>query len=83
MNLTLAVLSFAAVTGVLLLTQDDGAAAIAILLPLVALIVWLICQERIDRGFLIRVFIGALIVRILVATLIYSFHAQDFSAAML
>ena len=78
MNLTLAALSFAALTGVLLLTQGEGAGAIAILLPLVALIVWLICQERIDREFLIRVFIGALIVRILVGTLIYFFHAQDF-----
>lgn len=78
MNLTLAVLSFVTLTGVLLLTQVEGAGAIAILLPLVALIVWLICQERIDREFLIRVFIGALIVRILVGTLIYFFHAQDF-----
>src|SRR6266849_3510492 len=78
MNLTLAALSFAVLSGVLLLTQGEGAGAIAILLPLVALIVWMICQERIDREFLIRVFIGALIVRILVGTLIYAFHVQDF-----
>ena len=77
MNLTLAALSFAVLSGVLLLTQGDGAGAIAILLPLVGLIVWMISQERIDREFLIRVFIGALIVRVLVGTLIYAFHAQD------
>jgi len=78
MNLTLAALSFAVLSGVLLLTQGDGAGAITILLPLVGLIVWMISQERIDREFLIRVFIGALIVRVLVGTLIYAFHAQDF-----
>jgi len=77
MNLTLAALSFAVLSGVLLLTQGDRPGAIAILLPLVGLIVWMISQERIDREFLIRVFIGALIVRVLVGTLIYAFHAQD------
>ncbi|HVS81086.1 MAG TPA: glycosyltransferase family 39 protein [Pyrinomonadaceae bacterium] len=78
MNLSLAVLSFAVLSGVLLLTQGEGAGAIAILLPLVALIVWMICREGLDREFLVRLFIGALIARILVGTLIYAFHAQDF-----
>src|SRR5712692_10078232 len=78
MNLSLAVLSFAVLSGVLLLTQGEGAGAIAILLPLVALIVWMICQGGVDGEFLVRLFIGALIARIFVGTLIYAFRAQDF-----
>ncbi len=71
-------MAFAMFVGILVVAPADGGPATLITLPLVALGGFLIFQIKEDRKFLLRLFIAALLVRVLLGTLIYVFHLQEF-----
>src|SRR5947207_6936557 len=60
------------------LAPVDGGPAILLMLPPLIAGSLLIYRLEDDRQFLLRLFIGALLVRILVGTFIYAFHLQEF-----
>ena len=64
--------------GILVVAPADGGAATLITLPLVAVAGFMIFQIKEDRRFLLRLFIAALLMRMLLGTLIYVFHLQEF-----
>lgn len=64
--------------GILVVAPADGAGAIVLALPLSALAGWMTLGIKGDRKFLLRLFIVALLVRVLLGTLIYVFHLQEF-----
>ena len=78
MNGLLLTLAFLLFAGVLAIAPTDGAPATLLAVPLAALVGWAVLQTKTDRTFLFRVFVFAFLVRILVGTLIYGFHYQDF-----
>ncbi len=78
MNGLLLALSLMMFAAVLMVAPADGAPATLFALPLAALAAWAIFQIKSDRRFLFRLFISAVLVRILVGTLIYVFHLQEF-----
>src|SRR6266566_9230518 len=78
MNGVLLALTLAMFGAILALAPADGAPAILLALPLSALAGLAIFKFETDRRFLLRLFVSALLVRILVGTLIYLFHWQTF-----
>ena len=78
MNGVLLALTLAMFGAILALAPADGAPAILLVLPLSALVGLAIFKFETDRRFLLRLFVSALLVRILVGTLIYLFHWQTF-----
>src|SRR6266849_6507622 len=64
--------------GILVVAPADGGAATLITLPLVALAGFMIFRIKEDRKFLLRLFVAALLMRVLLGTLIYVFHLQEF-----
>ncbi len=78
MNSILAIVPLALCVGILLLTAADGATALLICAPLAVGTMAIISRTGTDRKFLLRVFVGALLLRLLVGTLIYAFQWQDF-----
>jgi Dolichyl-phosphate-mannose-protein mannosyltransferase len=78
MNGVLLALTLAMFGAILALAPADGAPAILLVLPLSALAGLAIFKFETDRRFLLRLFVSALLVRILVGTLIYLFHWQTF-----
>ncbi len=63
---------------ILALAPGDAAPATLLALPLAAVAGLAIFKFDTDRRFLLRLFASAVLVRILVGTLIYVFHKQDF-----
>jgi hypothetical protein len=57
---------------------NEGGPAIMLLLPLVALVSFIIYRLDHDRKFLLRLFLSAVLVRVLIGTFIYIFHMQTF-----
>lgn len=78
MNGTLLALSFLLFAGILATVPGDGASACVMAVPLFAVVAWTIFQSEDDRTFLFRVFAFAFLVRILVGTLIFVLHYQEF-----
>lgn len=78
MNAILLALALALLGVVLLAAPSDGAPAALLMLPLVALLVALIYRLDNDRKFLIRLFLSAVLIRVLIGTLIYVFQWQTF-----
>ncbi len=78
MNGILLALSFLMFVAIMVVAPADGAPAILFALPLAAVAVWAIYKIEDDRRFLFRLFVSALLVRILVGTLIYAFGLQEF-----
>jgi 4-amino-4-deoxy-L-arabinose transferase-like glycosyltransferase len=64
--------------GILVVAPPDGPAATLLMLPFVAVVAFMIFRMKDDRKFLLRLFVAALLVRMLVGTLIYVFHLQEF-----
>src|SRR5713226_8649639 len=64
--------------GILAVAPVDGGSATLFTLPLAALVAFMIFRIREDRKFLLRLFFAGILVRILVGTLIYVFHLQEF-----
>jgi hypothetical protein len=63
---------------ILVVAPIDGGAAIMLMLPVAALAAWMIFRIETDERFLLRLFVSAVLVRILVGTLIYVFQMQTF-----
>jgi hypothetical protein len=78
MNGLLLALSFLMFVAILAVAPADGAPATLFALPLAALVCWGIVQIKEDRRFLFRLFVAGVLIRILVGTLIYGFHWQEF-----
>src|SRR5258707_1017660 len=64
--------------GILAVAPADGATATLITFPVVAVAGFMVFRITDDRKFLLRLFVAALLVRVLIGTLIYTFHLQDF-----
>ena len=64
--------------GILVVAPPDGPAATLLILPLVALVAFMIFGIKDDRKFLFRLFVVALLLRVLLGTLIYVFRLQEF-----
>ena len=56
----------------------DGAPATLFILPFAAVTTFMILRMKTDRIFLFRIFVCAVLLRVLVGTLIYVFHLQEF-----
>jgi len=78
MNSLLVVLALALSAAILTLVPAMGGAALLITLIPAAVAYILIATHRTDRRFLIQLFGAALLVRMLLATLIYAFSWQNF-----
>lgn len=78
MNGLLLALAFLVFTAVMVLVPGDGAPATLLALPLAALVGWTVLRTKDDRRFLFQIFAFGLLARILVGTLINSFHYQEF-----
>ncbi len=78
MNGLLTILALAMFVGILVVAPADGASATLLSLPLAALVAFMIFGIKDDRKFLLRLFFAGLLVRMLVGTLIYVFHLQEF-----
>jgi len=78
MNGLLLALSFLLFAGILSVVPQEGPPATLLAVPLAAVVAWTIFQAKNDRTFLFRVFAFAFLVRILVGTLIFAFHYQEF-----
>ncbi len=63
---------------VFMLAPADGGPAALITLPLIAAITFAIYRLKDDRKFLVRLFLSAVLVRVLIGTCIYVFHWQGF-----
>lgn len=78
MNGLLLGLALVLFVGVIVMAPADGASATLFALPLAGLAAFLIHVQKTDRTFLIRLFIGALLIRVLLGTVIYLFEWQEF-----
>jgi hypothetical protein len=78
LNGLLTLLALAMFVGILVVAPADGAPATLLMLPLVAVVAFMIFRMKDDRKFLLRLFVAALLMRMLVGTLIYVFHLQAF-----
>ena len=63
---------------ILAVAPVDGGAATLLILPIAALAGLIVLEVKADRKFLFRLFVSALLVRVLLGTLIYVFHLQEF-----
>jgi hypothetical protein len=63
---------------IFMLAPNEGGPGIMLMLPLVALVSFMIYRLDLDRKFLLRVFLSGVLVRLFVGTLIYGFHLQEF-----
>ncbi|HLR06448.1 MAG TPA: glycosyltransferase family 39 protein [Pyrinomonadaceae bacterium] len=78
MNGLLTLLALAMFAAVLVVAPADGGPATLVTLPLAAVVGFMVYRIKDDRKFLLRLFVAALLVRVLLGTLIYTFHWQEF-----
>jgi hypothetical protein len=78
MNGLLLALSFIMFVAILMVAPADGAPATLFALPVAALATVGIFQIKDDRRFLFRLFVSALLIRVLIGTLIYGLRLQEF-----
>jgi dolichyl-phosphate-mannose-protein mannosyltransferase len=78
MNGLLLALAFVMFIVTIALAPVDGAPATLFILPLAAVTTFMILRMKSDARFLFRIFVCAVLVRILVGVLIYAFHLQEF-----
>jgi hypothetical protein len=78
MNGLLLALSLMMFVALLLMAPADGAPATLFALPIAALVGWGILRIKDDRRFLFQLFVAGVLIRILLGTLIYGFHLQEF-----
>lgn len=78
MNGLLTLLALALFVAILVVAPADGGPATLVTLPLAALVGLMVYRIKDDRKFLLRLFVAALLVRVLLGTLIYTFHLQEF-----
>lgn len=63
---------------ILTVAPKDGGPAIMLMLPLMGIVGFFIYRFNTDRKFLLRLFLTATLIRVLIGTLIYFFHWQEF-----
>ncbi|OLE55888.1 MAG: hypothetical protein AUG51_01285 [Acidobacteria bacterium 13_1_20CM_3_53_8] len=78
MNGLLVVLSLLLSVGVLFVAHDDGPPAILVCIPLAVAVAVMISRAKSDRDFLLQIFLGGLLVRVLIGLVIYTFKMQEF-----
>ncbi|MEK6334191.1 MAG: glycosyltransferase family 39 protein [Acidobacteriota bacterium] len=78
MNALLLAISFVMFGAIIFVAPATGGPAILLALPIAALFGWSILRIETDKRFLFRLFVSALLLRILIGTLIYIFQAQVF-----
>ena len=80
MNALLAILAFALSALVMQVSPDMGSGAAALILcaVLAGVAGLIIAQSKVDKTFLVRLFVGGLLVRMLIGVLICSFRLQEF-----
>ena len=78
MNALLLAISFVMFGAIIFMAPSKGGPAILLALPIAALFGWAILRIENDKRFLFRLFVSALLLRILIGTLIYIFQAQVF-----
>ena len=80
MNSVMTGLAFSlfAVIWLLVPTPMDGAGAVVVCVVLGGIAGFIISRVETDKKFLLHVFVGGLLIRVFVGTLIYSFHLQEF-----
>lgn len=78
MNAILMALGLALLGLVVAVAPIDGGPAIILLVSLVLVVALIIHQTDNDRQFLLRIFLSAVLVRVLIGTMIYLFHWQEF-----
>jgi hypothetical protein len=78
MNALLTLLGLLLSAGVLVMVPEEGGAALLVCAVLAALAGLLISRTGSDQKFLLRLFIGGLLVRIFIGTIIHVFKLQEF-----
>lgn len=78
MNALLMAVALVILGMVFLTVPNEGGPGIMLMLPLVALVSFLIYRLNIDRRFLLQIFLSGVLIRVFVGTLIYVFHWQEF-----
>jgi len=78
MNGLLLALAFVMFIVTIALAPVDGAPATLFILPFAAVAAFMILRMKSDARFLFRIFVCAVLIRVLVGTLIYAFHLQEF-----
>lgn len=78
MNAILLALGLAMLGGVLAVAPVEGGPAIVLLVSLVFIVALVIYQLGNDRTFLLRLFFSAVLIRVLIGTIIYTFSWQEF-----
>jgi hypothetical protein len=78
MNAILMALGLAMLGLVLAVAPIDGGPAIILLASLVLVVALIIYRTDNDRQYLLRIFLSAVLVRVLIGTIIYFFHWQEF-----
>jgi hypothetical protein len=78
MNGILAFLSLALCIAIVILVPEQGAAALLVCLVLAVIAGIVINRIKVEPSFLIKLFVGALLMRIFVGTLIFYFNLQEF-----
>lgn len=78
MNGILAFLALALCIGLVILLPDLGASALLICIVLSVIAGIIINRSKVEASFLVKLFVGALLIRVLVGTLIFYFSLQEF-----
>jgi hypothetical protein len=78
MNAILMALGLALLGLILAVAPNDGGPAVMLMLPLMGIVGLFIYRLDTDRKFLLRLFLGAVLIRVLIGTLIYFFQWQGF-----
>jgi len=78
MNALLMAAALAILGVVFTFAPNEGGPAIMLMLPLAALVSFIIYRLEHDRKFLVRLFLSAVLIRVLIGTFIYIFHLQAF-----
>lgn len=83
MNALLAIMAFALSAVVIQVSPNPayGASAILLCAVLAGIAGLIISQAKTDKTFLVRLFVGALLVRMVIGVLIFTFKLQDFFGA--
>lgn len=78
MNALITFLALVLSAGILIIEPADGASALLVCAVVAGMAGALLHSIKNDRQFLLRLFVGALLVRLFIGTVIYVFNLQDF-----
>jgi hypothetical protein len=78
MNGPIALLALALTVSILVFAPADGAGALVVCAVAAVVAGLLILRTGSDKKYLLRLFVGALLIRVLIGTIIYTFQVQEF-----